>query len=506
MDHSKILRTIAFSTLAALLVINLCVAFFYIAYKPLDPDEFQHTHIAWNMLNGKILYKDFWEHHGPLFAFINYGLFKAFDLQPHFDTFYFLRGISFIYFSLILFFTYKISRVVFKERMTALISVAVLSSFYFFHLKGIEIRPDGLQNVFWFAGIYVVISQLSKFHWQHFAIAGMLLGLAVNTNAKAYLGLAILGAALCADYYLSKDKKKERFARMVYLIAGFLGVMALIVLYFASVGAVGDYVRSNYLFNIVEITRDVNPWMFPNMAHILITQQLPLVIGFFVGTALLWRELYVRFDRQKAFFLFVTLASASGALIGLFSQFYISFLPLVAILIAYAFTRISAWCKSSWQPFVFFGILALYFIPMEQVLFKEIQLMSSQPWNSTLAEMFADARTIIEQKEILEYSLFTTKRSESMGYFWNGCGSFTFNEDVQYYWSYSLLHGDTSRALVGYDTYGSVYVEALKEQNVQYINASENEINSLHSSDTRTYILQNYERLNTCLLKKRDVL
>jgi len=34
-----------------------------------DPDEFEHIHAAWCIKQGQIIYKDFFEHHPPLFYF-----------------------------------------------------------------------------------------------------------------------------------------------------------------------------------------------------------------------------------------------------------------------------------------------------------------------------------------------------------------------------------------------------------------------------------------------------
>jgi hypothetical protein len=61
----------------------------------LHEDEYQHTHLAWNTLRGKILYRDFDESHGPLSTFL-YSLFLK--IKPHavesISTFYYLRFLN----------------------------------------------------------------------------------------------------------------------------------------------------------------------------------------------------------------------------------------------------------------------------------------------------------------------------------------------------------------------------------------------------------------------------
>ena len=44
-----------------------------------DIDEFEHVHSAWSMTQGLALYKDFFEHHPPLFYFTISPLLHLFE-------------------------------------------------------------------------------------------------------------------------------------------------------------------------------------------------------------------------------------------------------------------------------------------------------------------------------------------------------------------------------------------------------------------------------------------
>ena len=37
--------------------------------RSIDPDESQHLHVAWLVAQGQVPYRDFWEHHLPLFHY-----------------------------------------------------------------------------------------------------------------------------------------------------------------------------------------------------------------------------------------------------------------------------------------------------------------------------------------------------------------------------------------------------------------------------------------------------
>ena len=137
------------SFLLFLLMLNCGLAVYAIFHKPLYPDELQHLHIAWKMFSEhKLIYADFWEHHGIFFPLVNYLLFVIFSFEAHFDTFLIFRCIAFLYLCVIYFLTFKITKLVFKSDAIGLLAITILSSCYYTLLNGIEIRPDQIQNIF----------------------------------------------------------------------------------------------------------------------------------------------------------------------------------------------------------------------------------------------------------------------------------------------------------------------------------------------------------------------
>ncbi len=106
--YSK-LRVLASGKLIPLLFVVFAICIIHEEYKfllnkipitEIHQDESQHVHIAWNILKGKVIYKDFWEHHGPLTAWVNGLVLKSLRGEvASFQTFFILRYWSVLVFS-----------------------------------------------------------------------------------------------------------------------------------------------------------------------------------------------------------------------------------------------------------------------------------------------------------------------------------------------------------------------------------------------------------------------
>lgn len=84
-------------------------------------DEFQHVHIAWNILNGKLPYRDFFETHGPLSnGFFSFLLWLAPEPTASVNSIFFLRNSCLIGAYINLFLMFFCLRHINKERTTIL--------------------------------------------------------------------------------------------------------------------------------------------------------------------------------------------------------------------------------------------------------------------------------------------------------------------------------------------------------------------------------------------------
>ena len=65
------MRRLAPEVLVALVALAVVLRIGVVVNRPIDPDESQHLHVAWLVAQGRVPYRDFWEHHLPFF---HYGL------------------------------------------------------------------------------------------------------------------------------------------------------------------------------------------------------------------------------------------------------------------------------------------------------------------------------------------------------------------------------------------------------------------------------------------------
>ncbi len=493
-SKNPLLRYFLWGFLSLVTAYNFSLSLLFIFNKPFYPDEFQHTHIVWNMFhNAKLIYADFWEHHGVVYPVVNYVLFSVFDLDADFSTFTFLRCVSFFYMVILAYITFQLAQLLFRSHLLSFLSVAILSSIYYFHLNGIEIRPDQLQNIFWLLGLYVIIAHLRKDTPRAFYVSGILFGLAIAANTKAILGIAFVFLFLFLNLILQKAQFRANLFKLVAICLGIVSVLGFIVLCFYALGGGEAYLRSNYYYNWVLLGMDKELGMLPFYWKEIYTHQLPLLILTCLSFLLLLWEVATKRCAEHVLFLWVTAGSTSTILLGMYSQSFLVFLPLLAILCAYGATRVFRLLKINTGELLVFSpiLLLLFFVPMEDYLVERLNSIDREPV------------LLQEQKDLSRFMLKHTQRSEPVFFFWNVCGGYVFNEDVQYYWSYNLLHGETARAIAGYDVYGDDLIRALEDKKVRFIIADPGEHRDLLSPRSRQYIENNYIRLNKCLLKRK---
>lgn len=132
-----------------------------IRLAPFNSDEFQHTHIAWNQSQDLLIYRDFFEHHGPFYAFINNFIFSWFANPASFDTLTLLRSLSFLCLILMSAMIFIITKELFKDNPTLpYLAILVFSSWIPVQGHGIQIRPDTIQSLFGLIAFYLLLKAI----------------------------------------------------------------------------------------------------------------------------------------------------------------------------------------------------------------------------------------------------------------------------------------------------------------------------------------------------------
>jgi Gpi18-like mannosyltransferase len=388
------------------IILGICILQLRSQRTTFDVDEFQHAHIAWNILQGKLIYRDFFEHHGALAGYFNAIILwiRGGDAAS-FETFYVLRQLTFFLLCLQGLVVYSIIKSFISSREVALGGVVLFFANNIMMIFGYAMRPDSLQNLFNLLGLLFVVK---KRYWT----AGFFMGLAWAAHPKAIIFITFLLSSMFIIELQSKETIPI-FKKHIKVIAGIFIVVLTLLIFFTIQGGGYDFLKAT---------------MFHNFKS---------VVGFYEirGKMLvyaLWKESRVQFVltivalllvffRRKTFLSqefriisLTTLLSFSLLLFPLFGQLLLIVLPLMAISITVAFYKV-------------FGsrIASFFLIPLGFYLIWSHQSFL-KPNRSQYNEL---------QKSELNFVLKNLKRDEKMAYVWpSHCAAYVFNSDVDRYW------------------------------------------------------------------------
>lgn len=178
------------------LKISLGVACFLVCllalFRKFDRDEFEAIHTAWMILNGDVIYMDFFQHHHPFFYYLLVPIIKIFG--DGIFTLIATRIIIALFFFGILKLTFEIAEVSFKNKLVSWLSVLLMVSISMFSQKAIEIRPDVLQTFFALLSIFLILKYSSEGKRWAFFLSALFLGCSFLFLQKSIFVVAALGS------------------------------------------------------------------------------------------------------------------------------------------------------------------------------------------------------------------------------------------------------------------------------------------------------------------------
>ncbi|MFM2151723.1 MAG: hypothetical protein RL199_158, partial [Pseudomonadota bacterium] len=221
---------------------NLADAWAWARYGYLGPDDFQHAHNGWLSLRGRLVFRDFFDNHGPLFAWLNALLLwvRGTDAAT-FESILRLRTVHWAALGVQCLLLHALSRRLSFGRAAAMVTVASHASFQLLATTGPTIRPDGWQ-------VAVVLGAALLFLGGRPLRAGMLVGVALLLHAK---GLLAVGAMLAGVAAFQTPGPVHGLSRTCGRAALGTGLVAgAVLLFFAVHGGldalVGDMLRYNF--------------------------------------------------------------------------------------------------------------------------------------------------------------------------------------------------------------------------------------------------------------------
>ncbi len=231
--------------------VMLVLRIIYACHFRFDTDEPQHLHVVWGWASGHLQYRDVFDNHGPLFHWLCVPLFRVLGERP--DILIPMRLAMIPLLGVSLWCIYRIGTALFSRQ--AGIWAAILCGFYpEFFLTSTEFRTDNLWTVLWLLALVTAVR--IPFTTQRAFIVGLLLGAAFAVTVKTGLMIGSLGltaAVITGARWFGGKKPDWKFigVRACAAAFGLIIVPSLVILFFATHGALKEFIYCNISHNLV---------------------------------------------------------------------------------------------------------------------------------------------------------------------------------------------------------------------------------------------------------------
>ncbi|MFC1718224.1 ArnT family glycosyltransferase [Candidatus Poribacteria bacterium] len=310
-----------------------------------DPDEFQHLHGARQIYHGDVPYRDYFEHHTPFLHFVLAKFYPVFGEEVR--ILFAARVLMMVFTAAILCGVFILAAMLYGID-AGLFATLFLSYIIMFLEKTIEVRPDLPAVTFWLAALIFMVRGIQRnsdspsSRWHLFS--GLCMGMAIMSTQKALFAFGGIGLSLLwtlADRRLGGSIKHRLKLAFVFL-GGMMIPIALVCLYFLAHRGLWQFINCNFIMN--------SRWKVTFSPYNYIKQLLrqnPFIsvisiLGLLIATVRMWRKEGVINGN------FVPVLPAYVLIAGLFimpvpyRQYYMLFLPLLAVYCGALFKHIAA--------------------------------------------------------------------------------------------------------------------------------------------------------------------
>ena len=455
-------------------------------FTELNQDEFQHVHVAWETLNGRVPYRDFFEHHGPLTTWLGALVLKARgEGAASFETFWVFRrlhlGLVFGQLALLSLIARRLS----GSWASGLVSAALLAASPFMVWVGLQFHPDGLLNLLVLGALWLLLDRRD-------AAAAVLVGLLPAVHPKSLSVVAFIAVGVVADAVVRRGAGEDLTARPLVrrlglLVAGVAAVQAVVLAVFALQGAAGDYWHHVWVENFASAGRAsaggagiaassrMKLWTTDP------TMSLVLCAGLVWALVVSWRARRDGGTGDR----WLVLGAAFASLISLVLPFraYALLLPITLAAVALGLAARTTIDGVRWAP-ILVGACALLNLWKEWR--EPVSVYPTTPMHrATLGRVLAEAG-----------------RDEAVFYVWpSRCAAYTFNADPDYDWLLTTPGIFDVAAPEKADTFRRVFDEKVVRGNLRYVAIAGQHVGKL-PSDARDYLTRNFTS-DGCLWTRR---
>lgn len=296
----KLVTVIALLGLVA--VISLRIA--YAWHQKIDSDEPQHLHVVWEVLQGGINYKDFFDNHAPLFSWLWSPILAVVGGRA--DALPWMRLTMLPCFLLMLYSLLRLSGRLFTQS-AALFGTTIGFFIPTFFFTSLEFRADNLWATLWYLAVGMLLA--APLTLRRALLAGTLLGAALATSLKSTMFVGALGGAYLLAAFLLPQRDAQssprgpQLAQAGGLFVGVLIIPGLVVTWFLAHQALEQLYFCLVSYNTItqEGVKKYLSWKGPTA--LLVLAAVVLILRLLKGRA----ESPARFHRQAVFVLTSTL-------------------------------------------------------------------------------------------------------------------------------------------------------------------------------------------------------
>lgn len=235
----------------ALFVLVMALKLAYVPGLRIDSDEPQHLHVVWGWTQGQVQYRDYFDNHAPLFQLLVAPVMKG--LGERADILFWMRLVMVPFFAASLYCLGVLGRRLFRAGLTHW-AVLIAAVFPVFLMTSTEFRTDNLWMLGWFAFLAVFFGgELTLRRW---FVSGLLLGATFSASMKT--SLLLVSLLMGALPVLLWRGRREGFGflkgigpRLGVALAGAMVLPAVLLLFFAAQGALGDLYYCVFQHNMI---------------------------------------------------------------------------------------------------------------------------------------------------------------------------------------------------------------------------------------------------------------
>lgn len=231
----RLASVVGLALILGALVLGITLAATVSSYRAFQVDEVEHLHAAYNLRDGRLIYRDFWQGHNPL---LYLALLPFVDVDDPVVSF--ARG------RLVLLVSFAAMVGVVGAcgwRLGGAPAAGLAAGLALFHTtlveRGIEVRPDGPLGLCIAGALLIELAGRPRGSWRPF-VQGVLLGLGLLLTQKAVFAAALFGGWWVLRSLRTRDPRPA--------LAGATGAvlpLGLAAIGLAVLGVLDEYVQAN---------------------------------------------------------------------------------------------------------------------------------------------------------------------------------------------------------------------------------------------------------------------